>query len=247
MCRHLAYLGPPVGLDALLLSPEHSLLRQSHAPRHQSHGRMNADGFGAGWYDHTVRAEPARYRSARPMWSDASFASLARLVRADALLAAVRSASPGMPVEETGAAPFTHGRWLFSHNGLVDDFHGDAGVALRRTLGDRGSAALLGHCDSEVLFALTLARLDAGAEPGEALASVVGDVLAVGPARLNLLLTDGHRIAATACGDTLVARQHPGDAVVVASEPFDDDPGWEPVPDASLVRATPTSVTVTPL
>jgi hypothetical protein len=45
-----AYLGPPVRLSALLLDPPHSLLRQSWEPRRQRYGRMNADGFGVGWY-----------------------------------------------------------------------------------------------------------------------------------------------------------------------------------------------------
>jgi glutamine amidotransferase len=34
-----------------------------------------------------------------------------------------------------------------------------------------------------------------------------------------------------------------GAAVVAASEPYDDDAGWEPIPDASLIEATPGDVT----
>ncbi|MDQ1633063.1 MAG: gamma-glutamyl hercynylcysteine S-oxide hydrolase, partial [Frankiaceae bacterium] len=59
MCRHLAYLGPPQTLEQILLTPEHSLLRQSYAPRFQRHGTVNADGFGAGWWQPEVRPEPA--------------------------------------------------------------------------------------------------------------------------------------------------------------------------------------------
>jgi predicted glutamine amidotransferase len=36
-------------------------------------------------------------------------------------------------------------------------------------------------------------------------------------------------------------------ATVVASEPFDDDPRWTPVPDCSLVSASPSGTTVEPL
>ena len=57
-------------------------------------------------------------------------------------------------------------------------------------------------------------------------------------ARLNLLLTDGERIAATACRNSLFVfddRQLTG-AVVVASEPYDDDAGWEAVKDGSVVE-----------
>ena len=76
MCRHLAWLGEPRPLDALVLTPEHGLLRQSYQPRRQSHGLMNADGWGVGFHV-PGRQEPARWRSARPLWGDASFASVA--------------------------------------------------------------------------------------------------------------------------------------------------------------------------
>src|SRR5438477_4288881 len=105
MCRHLAYLGPPVTLASLVLDAPHSLLHQSYAPKHQRSGTMNADGFGAGWWDLGVRPEPARYRRAVPMWTDRSLASIAGLVRSGAVVAAVRSATPPTPVEESGAAP----------------------------------------------------------------------------------------------------------------------------------------------
>jgi len=52
-----------------------------------------------------------------------------------------------------------------------------------------------------------------------------------------MVLTDGHTIAATACGDSLyVHEEAPG--VVVASEPYDDRPGWREVPDGSVIEAT---------
>jgi glutamine amidotransferase len=220
MCRFLAYLGPPVSLQALLLDPPHSLLRQSWAPRHQRHGVVNADGFGVGWYDRSVRPEPARYRSAMPMWTDRNLPSFAPLVVSDAVLAAVRSATPPSPTEETNSPPFTKGPWLFAHNGAVD---GD-------TAGRRGGT------DSEVLFGLFLDRIDDGLSPGDALAAVVAGATG----RLNLVATDGIRVAATAHGESLFVRSGPG--VVIASEPFDDEPGWEPVADHSLVEATAESV-----
>jgi len=64
--------------------------------------------------------------------------------------------------------------------------------------------------------------------------------------RFNFLLTDGQVIAATAAGDTLWHRLF-GPAVVVASEPSDDEPGWTEVPDHSAVAATARCVRVTGL
>ena len=246
MCRHLAYLGSPIALDALLLQPEHSLLHQSHEPRHQVSGVINADGFGAGWYDHAIRTEPARYRRDRPIWTDRSFASFAGLVRSGAVLAAVRSATPGFPVEESGAAPFTAGPWLFSHNGVVEGFAAGVGVELRASVSDARAAGIEGRTDSEVLFALTLDQLDGGATPGAALAAVVKAVDARTNGRLNLLLTDGHRVAATAWGDSLFV-QRSSAATIIASEPFDATPEWQRVPDQSLVEGNAADVIVAAL
>ena len=116
MCRHLAYLGPPVPLSALVLDAPHGLLRQSYAPQDmRGGGTVNADGFGAGWYP-GPGADRSGTAARAPIWSDTSFRALAGVTVAGALLAAVRSATVGMPVTETAAAPFAEGRWLFDHN-----------------------------------------------------------------------------------------------------------------------------------
>jgi glutamine amidotransferase len=245
MCRHLAYLGPPVTLESLTLEPEFSLLRQSWAPRHQAEGRLNADGFGVGWFDPS-RSDPARYRRAMPMWTDRTFASIAGVIRSGAVLAAVRSASPGFPVEESGNAPFVDGRWLFSLNGLVHGWHEGVGAGLRAALPAGRLAALEGVVDSEVLFHHVLARMDDGAPAAAALGAVVADVLSRTTARLNLLLTNGESIVATTCGNSLFALRSDR-SVLVASEPHDHDPRWEPISDASVIEATATDLTIRPL
>lgn len=245
MCRHLAWLGAPRTLSAVVLDAPHSLLTQSYAPREQAHGRMNADGFGVGWYDHASRPEPARYRRGQPFWTDASFASFAPLVSSGCVLAAVRSASMPFPVDEASAAPFTAGPWLFTHNGKLDDF---AVVApeLRSFLPAEAAAAIEAPSDAALLWAMTRHRLERGAPLGETLATVIAGVAAVTTGRMNLLLTDGRTVAATTYGDTLVTRREP-DGLLVASEPSDDESGWERVPDLSLVVATRDTHTVTPL
>ncbi len=245
MCRHLAWLGEPRTLAALVLDPPHSLLRQSYAPREQAHGTVNADGYGVGWYAPDVRPEPARLRRGQPIWTDRSFASLAPLVSSGCVLAAVRSATEPFPVDEAGAAPFTAGPWLFSHNGRLDDFAGHA-VVIRDLLPPEAAAAVEAPSDAALLWALTRHRLESGAAPGAALASVVVDVAAITSGRMNLLLTDGSTVAATTYGDTLVTRRE-ADGVIVASEPIDDEPGWERVPDRSLVVITTERHDVTPL
>jgi glutamine amidotransferase len=102
--------------------------------------------------------------------------------------------------------------------------------------------------DSALLWALVLRRLREGDSPAQALADTVRDTAAAAPgSRLNLLLTDGTVIAATAWGDTLWYLTEPGRRTVVASEPYDDDPLWQEVPDRTLLTATRTDVLLTEL
>ena len=70
------------------------------------------------------------------------------------------------------------------------------------------------------------------------MAGVVDEVLAAAPgSRLNLLLSDGEQVVATAVEHALSHRTHADGAVTVASEPLDDDPAWVPVPDGALLVA----------
>lgn len=244
MCRHLAYVGEPLGLGSLVADPPFSLIRQSWAPRRQQHGVVNADGFGIGWYVDGL-AEPARHRSAGPIWADETFADLARVIRSRSLMAAVRSATVGMPGGQAAAAPFRSGRWLFSHNGAVD---GWPGVASRLAWGlDPGVLATLeAPTDSALLWALTCDLLGRGKPAEAALAEVVARSLESGGGRLTMLLTDGRQIAATAWGTSLCWRRLAG-GTVVASEPYDDDPAWTDVPDGSLLLADAAGVSIQPL
>lgn len=244
MCRHLARLGAPTTLHALLYEPRHSLLEQSHAPQRQQ-ARLNGDGFGVGWYAEG-RQHPVRYRRAQPMWTDLSFASVAEVVSARCLLAAVRSASPGFPVEESCAAPFTSGRMLFSLNGGITGFRG-VEPKLRELAGTAAyEPDAQAPVDSGIVFALALARWRAGAPLGEALASVVADVAPLASAQLNLLATDGDTLAGTTYGHTLFTRED-GDGIVLASEPYDGSPGWQEVPPGSLAVADARGLSVTRL
>lgn len=252
MCRLTAYVGPPVSLASVVLDPPHSLFHQSYAPKFQTRGKVNADGFGVGWYDFDVRPEPARYRSVATIWGDASFASFAPVVRTPALLASVRSATPPNRIEPSGVAPYMSGRWLFAHNGLVEGFrHGPDGregvrTAMAASVSPTRLAGIDGASDSELIFALILDHLDAGDSPVDALRAAVAKTRAIAPACLNLILTDGAVLTATVSGESLFTRCS-GGAVTLASEPLDEDPAWERLDEGSLVQATPSGVDLSPL
>ena len=228
MCRHLAWLGEPCSVASLVLEPPYGLLVQSYSPRRQKHGLMNADGWGVGFFDGEAGVA-RRWRSAAPLWGDTSFASVAPVLHSGCVVAAVRSASVGMPIEPSASAPFTDGQWLLSHNGLVD----------RTVLPLSGKAE--STVDSALLAALIFERgLDA-------LGDTIVEVAAADPnARLNIVAANGTQLRATTWGDSLSVLRR-DDGVVLASEPYDDNPQWQEIPDRHLVEVADSHVELIPL
>jgi glutamine amidotransferase len=250
----------------MLTLGSHSLRTQAWAPKDmRGGGTINADGFGVAWWrdgeDDSVTV--SRYRNAAPVWTDPAVEEVLPQLESWAVLAAVRSATVGMPVERAACAPFTHGRWAFSHNGMVSDW--------RRTLSAvaaefDSTAAELGAglfeptrlletesaTDSAALWVILRGLLATGAPDGEwgaapaALRLLVSAVLAHAPeSRLNFLLGDGAQLWATTWHHSLSALVT-DDFAILASEPFDDDPRWQPIPDRSLVSARPGALSVDP-
>ena len=117
-------------------------------------------------------------------------------------------------------------------------------LALAAGLPAEDLLGLQARCDTALLWAMVLGRLRTGERPASALAGTIARIRdAGGIGRFNLLLTDGEMIAATAAGDSLCysrRRKH----VIVASEPFDDEPDWQEVPDGSVVEASTAGVAV---
>ena len=76
----------------------------------------------------------------------------------------------------------------------------------------------------------------------DALGDTIVEVGAADPnARLNIIAANGSRLLGTTWGDTLSILRR-DDGVVLASEPYDDDPRWEEVPDRHLVDVSGSSV-----
>lgn len=270
MCRIAAYLGgPAISMSSLVLEPDHSLVRQAHSPKEMLSGTVNTDGFGVGWYvpegsgaaDGAPDGEPALYRSGRSIWADRSFASLADKLASRSIFAAVRNATPGLPVEDSGVPPFGAGPYLCMHNGAVEGFRHTAMRELRSSLSDAAYANLLGITDSETIFAGLCDRLGVSGAPqdsvtpdaetlAEALAETIRHVSEVAgragvQATLNLSVTDGSamvfsRYSLRGPGNSLYyledGRAFPG-GLTVASERLDGDLGWREAPDDHLLVA----------
>ncbi|WP_067454919.1 ergothioneine biosynthesis protein EgtC [Actinomadura macra] len=233
MCRHLGYLGPERTLHSLIYEGEHSLEHQAYAPRMTQGNLLNADGYGVGWYQ---EGAAIRFRRAQPIWTDQSFREVAGAIRTTCVVAAIRSATVGFPVDESCAQPFRAGKRLFSHNGKIEGYAGVEGK-LRELAGDLADVPdVRAPLDSAPLFGLAARQWEEGDPLAEGLAAAVDTITTLAPGRYNLLASDGTTLAATTWGDSLFVREG-DDEIQIASEPLDGDPGWQAVPDRSLVTA----------
>jgi glutamine amidotransferase len=243
LCRLVAYLGDAVSPADLVYGGSHSLFEQSWAPLEHLSGSVNADGYGVVWY---AGGRPARIAEPRPIWHDPGLRRTLSAIAAECVIAALRNSTTGLPVDRSALTPFVHEQWTFVHNGFVPDFRRSHMRALRSLLPDDLYAELEGASDSETLFFLTLAALREGATPVEALESTARAVqsrVGKAEAQLNMLLSDGARIAAVRCGTVLqtnslyVAVRPPlaPAGVVLASEPLDTSGVWNVVDGHSSV------------
>lgn len=235
MCRWIAYRGEVTPLDRFVTEPAHSLVVQSLKAL-ESAGSTNGDGFGLGWY--ADREEPGIYREVRPAWSDENLQHLCRYIRSHLFFAHVR-ASTGTPTTRPNCHPFTHGPWLFMHNGQIGNWN----LIRRRVealIPDSIYGSRRGTTDSEAVF---LAILGAGADGDpigateRTLAKIADMVEESGtkePLRFTAALSDGQnlyafRYANDDAANSLYYRQI-GDSIVIVSEPLDTErTHWRPV------------------
>ncbi len=263
MCRWMAWHGQPVLIDELLLKPKHSLIDQS---LHSTMGAepTNGDGFGLGWYG--TGEGPGLYRSISPAWGDANLRHLAGHIESPLFLAHVRATS-GSAVQQTNCHPHLHGRWLFVHNGLINEF-----PAVRRELTLAVDPELFleiqGSTDSELLFYIALTN---GLEddPLTALERTIGFVERAASRhgidraiQASIGVSDGERLWAVRYSTegrsrTLFAsanahsikQLHPenprlqrlrDEDRLVVSEPFTDLPGeWHEIPESTALIVLP--------
>lgn len=273
MCRWLAYMGPPIFLDTLLIKPQHSLIDQSlHAQLNYIPGvgnlTTNGDGFGIGWYGE--RPRPGRFRDIRPAWNDENLRCLAEQIRSPLFLAHVRAATTGS-IQRTNSHPFQQGRWLFQHNGDIAGFD-KIKRELQMAVAPELFSGISGSTDSEVCFYLALTygldedapralqRMVARVEQARAAASIDG------PFRLTCAVTNGQRLYALRYSsdhnsktlfhnrDVQAIRQLEGDyadfpegGLIVVSEPLDAlAEHWVEVAESTLIVAEDGQVEMIP-
>jgi glutamine amidotransferase len=270
MCRWLAYSGPPILLEHLLFDGENSLIRQSLSSR-MGRAVTNGDGFGIGWYG--SRPIPGQYRDTFPAWNDANLRSLAEQIESPLFFAHVR-ASTCTSTARVNCHPFRHGPWLFMHNGQIGDYL-KIRRDIDHSIAPEFYPYREGSTDTEALFYLALAHGLAD-DPLAAMAATIADVEGMMTAggctsafRMTVATSDGARIIAyryssdrdspslytirgkalaKRIGDADLAERVGRDAVLVLSEPLDEDTAdWTEVPDGHMLIAQDGDITLTPL
>ncbi|WP_369797918.1 ergothioneine biosynthesis protein EgtC [Nocardia sp. BMG111209] len=119
------------------------------------------------------RPMASRYRNAAPIWTDPAVSEVLPQLHSTAVLAAVRSATVGMPVERAACAPFTAGRWAFSHNGKIADWQ----RVLTEVAAEFGSPPLLAaeaRTDSAALWVILHGLLENSLMPVESASATAG-------------------------------------------------------------------------
>jgi len=163
MCRFIAYLGKPIMADELILKPVNSLIHQSYSAGEMTE-ILNGDGFGVGWYVHSISALPGLFRAITPAWSNTNLLYNAPLIRTNCLFAHIRSASEG-GISEANTHPFRYERFLMMHNGGIPQFQ-----RIRRKilalLDDETFNWIKGQTDSEHVFALLMQHVKEITVPG---------------------------------------------------------------------------------
>jgi glutamine amidotransferase len=225
----------------------HSLHEQTRAPREQLTRTLNVDGYGVVWY---AGDRPARIAEPRPLWHDEDLRRTLAATTSACVLAAVSDASRTGAVPRLLLPPLVMERWSFVFAGFIPDFRRSQMRALRQELPDELYAELRGSTDAETLFLRVITELARGrsmVESLEAVARAVKTRIGKTEAQLNMVLSDGTRIAALRSGTVLmtdslyVAKRPPfaPDGVVLASEAPESGAAWEAVDGHSWLEIEP--------
>src|SRR5688572_14454659 len=247
MCRLIGYVGRPITPGHLVFDGSHSLCEQTWAARELLTGTLNVDGYGVVWYS---EGRPARIAEPRPLWHDEDLRRTLSAVTSGCVLAAVSDSRRAGAIPRALLPPLVHERWSFVFGGFVPGFERAHMRALRAALPDELYAELRGSTDAETLFLLVLSELRLGRSMVEALTGAARTVVTrVGKAeaQLNMVLSDGERIAAVRSSTVLMtnslylARRAPfaPDGIVLASEAPESGAVWEAVDGHSSIEIEP--------
>ncbi len=163
MCRVLAYIGPDVPLENLLLKPENSLINQALDPEGHPDLQLAGWGFGA-WSTHLLAPEaPLLYRRPMAAFYDDNAKGIIPSLQASTMLAHVRASAyeASVVLSDENCHPFSYEGtpWIIAQNGDLPSWR-----LLQRELlahcKDEYLSQMAGDTDTEFLYVLLLSLLE---------------------------------------------------------------------------------------
>ncbi|MHA7827553.1 MAG: class II glutamine amidotransferase [Roseovarius sp.] len=253
MCRLYAMrANEPTRVECGLVRSQNALMAQSQG---DMEGLMHGHGWGVADYPDGV---PIIEKQTWAAFEGEHFTKAAARVYAHTAVAHVRRATVG-PVSVKNTHPFSHGRWIFAHNGTLPGFE-DVRFKMLEHMDPLHRSEIRGQTDSEHIFRYLLSLFLRHPEVGlletvrRGLEQIVIWCAEAAPDRkvgLNIVLTDGetligsrlnrslyhllrdHLHVCNYCGKTHVQHdpQQPYRAIEVASEPVTLDEPWTELPN----------------
>ncbi len=169
MCRVLAYIGPEVPVENLLLKPGNSLINQTLDPERHPQLQLAGWGFGA-WGEHLLKPEkPLLYHRPMAAFYDDNADGIIPSLQANTLLAHVRAANynSSCVLADENCHPFSYQEtpWIIAQNGDLPNWK-----LLQRELlqhcKDKYLEQMRGTTDTEFLYVLLLSLLESDSDEG---------------------------------------------------------------------------------
>ncbi len=163
MCRVLAYVGPEIPLEDLLLKPRNSLVNQTLDP--ERHPQLQLAGWGFGvWSEHLAKPDlPLVYRRPMAAFYDDNVEGIVPSLMASTLLAHVRAAdyNAGAVLADENCHPFAYAGtpWIVAQNGDLPHWKLLQRELLRHCQ-DQYLEQMTGTTDTEFLYVLLLSLLE---------------------------------------------------------------------------------------
>ncbi|MCD9197761.1 class II glutamine amidotransferase [Aeromicrobium wangtongii] len=165
----LAYIGPEIPVENLLLKPENSLVNQTLDP--ERHPQLQLAGWGFGiWSEHLLKTdEPLLYHRPMAAFYDDNVAGIVPSLQASTLLAHVRAAdyNSAAVLADENCHPFSYQGtpWMIAQNGDLPNWK-----LLQRELlqhcKDEFLKQMRGTTDTEFLYVLLLSLLEDDSDEG---------------------------------------------------------------------------------
>lgn len=255
MCRLYGLrANEPTRVECSLVEAQNALMAQSRGDRE---GLVHAHGWGVADYSDGL---PLVEKQSWASWHGEHFRKAAARVYAKIVIAHVRRATVGPPAVEN-THPFSHGAWLFAHNGTIPSFE-ELRMHLLDAMDPMQRDEIRGTTDSEHLFRYLLSLWQQHPERPLieslrlGLTQVLQWVREIGSDRqagLNVLWTDGKSFVGSRfnrtlwllernsisvcpmCGKSHVHHEPKAryHSVEVASEPISDE-SWSEVPNGTI-------------